>query len=53
MVCFNTRKHSNESIYYNVAFLEEAIEHQKKVIFLYYDINENGERYIAETGTIM
>ena len=26
MVCFNTRKHSNESIYYNVGFLEDAIQ---------------------------
>ena len=26
MVCFNTRKHSNESIYYNVGYLEDAIE---------------------------
>ncbi len=50
MVCFNTRKHSNESIYYNVAFLEEAIEQQKKVIFLYYDINENGEKVYRRDG---
>ena len=44
MVCFNTRKHSNESIYYNVGFLEDAIQRQKKVIFYYYDLNENGEK---------
>ena len=44
MVCFNTRKHSNESIYYNVGFLEDAIQQQKKVIFYYYDLNENGEK---------
>lgn len=31
MVCFNTRKHSNESIYYNVGFLEDAIQQQKGV----------------------
>ena len=31
MVCFNTRKHSNESIYYNIGYLEDAIEQQKKV----------------------
>ena len=29
MVCFNTRKHTNESIYYNVDFLENAIQQQK------------------------
>lgn len=44
MACFNTRKHSNESIYYNVGFLEDAIQQQKRVIFYYYDLNENGEK---------
>ena len=44
MVCFNTRKHSNESIYYNVGFLEDAIQQQKKVIFYYFDLDENGEK---------
>ena len=44
MVCFNTRKHSNESIYYNIGYLEDAILQQKKVIFYYYDLNENGEK---------
>lgn len=50
MVCFNTRKHSNESIYYNVGFLEEAIQRQKKVIFYYHDLNENGERVYRHKG---
>lgn len=44
MVCFNTRKHSNESIFYNVGYLEDAIEQQKKVTFHYFDLNENGEK---------
>lgn len=44
MVCFNTRKHSNEAIYYSIGFLEDAIQRQKKVIFYYYDLNENGEK---------
>ena len=44
MVCFNTRKHSNESIYYSVGFLEDAIKQKKKVIFYYYDLNENGDK---------
>lgn len=44
MVCFNTRKHHNESIYYNVDYLEDAIEQKKKVIFYYFDLNENGEK---------
>ncbi|OGO92983.1 MAG: hypothetical protein A2Y17_07075 [Clostridiales bacterium GWF2_38_85] len=56
MVCFNTRKHSNESIYYNVGFLEVAIQEKKTASFYYYDLNEQGEkvyrkkkeRYIVE-----
>ena len=44
MVRFNTRKHSNESIYYNVAFIEEALQQHKKVSFHYFDLNENGEK---------
>ena len=44
MVCFNTRKHSNEKILYNIDTLEEAILAQKKVIFLYFDLDENGQR---------
>ena len=53
MVCFNTRKHSNESIYYSVGFLEDAIKQQKKVIFYYYDLNENGEKVYAVSITTM
>lgn len=44
LVCFNTRKHSNESIYYNVGFLETALQQGKKVSFFYFDLNENGEK---------
>ena len=44
MVCFNTRKHSNESIYYNVGFIEDALQQQKQVSFYYFDLNENGEK---------
>ena len=44
MVCFNTRKHSNEHIYYNVDTLEHAIQNNKKVIFYYYNLDENGNR---------
>ena len=56
MVCFNTRKHSNEAIYYNVNYLEDAIQQQKEVIYRYFDLNEYGEKvyrkdvhhYVAE-----
>ena len=50
MVCFNTRKHSNEKILYIVDELEEAILSQTKVIFLYFDLNENGERIYRRDG---
>lgn len=50
MVCFNTRKHSNERIFYNVNDLEDAILRQKKVLFRYFDLNENGERVYRRDG---
>ncbi len=50
MVCFNTRKHSNESIYYNVDFLEDAIQQRRKIIFRYFDLNENGEKVYRREG---
>lgn len=56
MVVFNTRKHSNEKIFYNIDQLETAIFYKKQVSFRYFDLNENGEkiyrrdsnRYVAE-----
>ncbi|MBE6700480.1 MAG: WYL domain-containing transcriptional regulator [Ruminococcaceae bacterium] len=50
IVCFNTRKHSNESIYYNVDCLENAIQNNKRVIFLYYDLDEHGEKVYRRDG---
>ena len=50
MVCFNHRKHSNEKILYSVDTVEEAILSQKKVIFLYFDLNEHGERVYRRGG---
>ena len=50
MVCFNTRKHSNERIFYNVDYLEDAILQQRKVIFRYFDLDENGERVYRREG---
>ncbi len=50
IVCFNTRKHSNESIYYSVNYLEEAIQRQNKVLFRYFDLNENGEKVYRRDG---
>ena len=50
MVCFNTRKHSNESIYYNVSSLEDALQHQKKVLFRYFDLDERGQKVYRREG---
>ena len=50
MVCFNTRKQSNESIYYNVSSLEDALQHQKKVLFRYFDLDEQGQKVYRREG---
>lgn len=50
MVAFNTRKHSNEKIFYNVDQLEDAILRQKKVIFYYFDLDENGQKVYRLKG---
>lgn len=50
MVCFNTRKHSNERVFYNVDVLEEAILTNRKVRFLYYDLNEKREKVYRRGG---
>lgn len=50
MVCFNTRKHSNETIFYSIGYLEDALLQQKKVIFRYFDLNEHGEKVYRRDG---
>lgn len=50
VVHFNTRKHSNECIYYNVDALEDALQRQKKVIFRYYDLDANCEKVYRRGG---
>lgn len=44
IVNFNTRKHQNEMIYYVVDTLTQAIQTNKKAIFYYYDLDENGNK---------
>lgn len=44
MVCFNTTKHTNEGIYYNISELENALLHKKKASFYYFDRDENGQK---------
>lgn len=56
IICFNTHKHHNESIYYVVDYLQQAVVQKKQISFLYFDLDENGnriyrqdkKRYIAE-----
>ena len=50
IVHFNTRKHGNEAIYYNVDTIETAIQQDKKTIFRYFDIDENGARVYRRDG---
>ena len=44
IVRFNTRKHTNESIYYSVNELEQALIQKRQASFLYFDLNEKHER---------
>ena len=44
MVCFNTRKHTNEAILYTVDGIENAIIRRKKIEFNYFHLNEKSER---------
>lgn len=50
IVEFNTRKHSNEVIYYSVDSIEKAILEKKKIIFCYFDLDENGNRKYRREG---
>ncbi len=51
MVCFNTRKHTNEAILYTVDSIEDAIIRKKKIAFNYFHLNENAEREYVTTAT--
>ena len=44
LVHFNTTKHSNESVYYSIETIEEALQRKKKVSFFYFDVDENRTR---------
>ncbi|MBO5570585.1 MAG: transcriptional regulator [Clostridia bacterium] len=51
IIRFNTRKHSNHAVYYNVQAIEEAIREKKKISFRYFDLDENLEKaYRMEGG---
>lgn len=50
IVCFDTRKHTNEMIFYNVQALEDAIRERKKASFQYFDLNERKEKVYRRDG---
>ena len=50
LVKFNTRKHRNETVFYTVGFIEEAIQQNKKIIFRYFDLDENGQKVYRREG---
>ena len=50
LVRFNTRKHSNHSIFYNIQAIEDAIQEKRKLSFRYYDLNENLEKVFRMEG---
>ena len=50
IVHFNTRKHTNEHIYYNVEILEMAIREKRKVSFLYFDLDEKRNKGFRKDG---
>lgn len=50
LVHFNTHKHNNETIYYSVDYLEDAIQQKNKVLFRYFDLDEHGEKVYRRDG---
>ena len=50
IVHFNTRKHRNEAIYYNIDAIEKAIQKDLKITYRYFDIDENGQRVYRKDG---
>ena len=50
MVKFNARKHRNETVYYTVGYLEDAINQNRKVAFKYFDVTETGQRAFRRDG---
>lgn len=44
IVCFNTRKQTNEDIYSNVEVLEKALQAKTQASFYYLNQNKTGER---------
>ena len=52
IVHFNTRKHTNEHIYYNVEILEQAVRDKLKAAFRYFDLDENLNKVYRKDGAV-
>lgn len=50
LVCFNTRKHTNEAVYQTIDLLENALEKHSKASFQYFDLDETGQRVLRKQG---
>lgn len=58
---YNTCKHTNEAVYYNIDAVEDALRNSLQVSFFYYDLDENRnrvyrrnkERYIVDPIALM
>lgn len=50
LVTFNTRKHTNEAIYYTVDALENALQQKCRASFRYFDLNGHNERVFRKDG---
>lgn len=50
VISYETTKHTNESIFYNVDSLTNGILNSKKVSFLYFDYNQNKKRVLRKNG---
>ena len=48
LITFNTRKHTNEAVYYTVDTLERALQKRQKVSFQYFDLDETGNRVLRK-----
>ena len=50
LVTFNTRKHTNEAIFYTVDTLQRALQQKQKASFQYFDLDENGNRVLRKNS---
>ena len=48
LVTFNTRKHTNEAVFYTVDTLQRALQQKQKASFQYFDLDENGNRVLRK-----